>query len=169
MILFRHLLIGIGNVNVAAARLPVPPPEHHRNPLMNPQADLGGSIGGNPYSASTKIRFRCDLDYIIFLIGDIALWNLPRKPAKNRCHRFNPHCIFILARAKPMDCIIQQRNECFHIIFAVMLMQHQAGQLYCHLFFLLLAGRIYHPRFPLPSIARSSRHALAWRLRFHMP
>ena len=127
-IVLHHLLVGVGDVDVAAAQPPVRPAEHSGDALVHPQADAGGGVGGDPHPAGAQPGVRPQGQGAVGLTGDVAPGHLAGKPAEDLRHGVQPRRVLVFRRAQPHNVPVHQRDDGLHIVFAVVLVHHQAGE-----------------------------------------
>lgn len=98
-------------------------------PLMRPQIDIGGRVGGDPRPAGADVYLRRHIGHIVFLVPDVAFGNHVGKLPENAGDPFGSGAVFRFPRAKPAQLIIKQPDDRLHIVFAVVLMKQKAGHL----------------------------------------
>lgn len=129
-IVIHHLPVGVGNVNVAASQLSRRLPEHRGNPLMDPQINLRLRCRLNPHPAHAQIRFRSNLQHMIFFVMDDAFGHLSGKLSKDSLYSIGSRGAFLFPGANPKKALIKMRDDPFHIAFAVVQMHHVAGEVH---------------------------------------
>lgn len=132
--LLRHLPVGVGDMDMAAAGAVVCPAEDGGDALMNPKADLGGGIGGDPHPAAAEVGLRGDLDDMVDFFGDITLGHQSYKLPENAGYGLSADGKLVLSRAQPDDVLRHLIDDGIYIVFAIVLMYHKAVQLHDRLF-----------------------------------
>ena len=105
-------------------------PEQKAEPLMHPQGNPGGGVGGNPHPPGAQVEIRAHLQHLVFLPGQVAPGHQPRKLPENPRHRLPPGGVLVLGGAQPDNLRVQQLDDGVHIVVAVVILKQGTGQVY---------------------------------------